>query len=177
MRFLITLGLVLAASLAGSPITMQGDPPGEPGQVFMLQDYRWVPVIVRRTPTAIECNFEVVNGSQAVHAELVSEHDFSLFSRHHDYETLALTQTGASGGFRYMAETPGRYRVLILNDRGAPPAAVSLIVRTDVNPAPSTLSRGISSQRKLGVILGSLTLFFGTVTWSGRKLLRAWHNR
>jgi hypothetical protein len=177
MKLPIALALVVAASLAGSPITLPTDPPGEPGQVFMLQDYRWVPVNVRRTPTAIECSFEVVNGSPSVHAELVSEREFSLFSRHHDYESLELTQTGSSGAFRHMVETPGRYLVLIVNDHGAPQAAVSLLVRTDVDPVPATISTGISPQRKLVVVLASLTLFFGTVTLSGRRLLRAYRNR
>jgi len=142
-----------------------------------LQDYLWVPVIVRRTPTAIECRFNVVNGGPTVHAELVSDRDFALFSRHREYETLASTEPGRSGGFERMIETPGRYRVLIRNERGASPAAVSLVVRTDVDPPPATISTGISPRRKFVVVLASLTLFFGTVLWSGTKLLRAYRNR
>lgn len=132
-------------------------------------------VVVRRTPTAVACSFEVVNGSPTVHAELLSERDFAHFSRHRDYDALALTPTGHSGGFQHTIETPGRYRVLVVNDRGAPPAAVSLTVRTEVEPA--TVSSTISPGRRLVVVLASLMLFFGTVTWSGRKLLRAYRNR
>jgi len=143
----------------------------------MLEDYRWVPVIVRRTPTVIDCSFEVVSGAPAVHAELVSEQDFLLFSRHRDYDTLALTAPGREGRFERMIETPGRYRVLIRNERGAPPAAVSLVVRTDVDPAPAVLSMGVSPRRRWVVILASLTVFFGTALWSGRKLLRAYRNK
>jgi hypothetical protein len=167
----------LCGALAGSPIIRPAQPPGEPGQIFVLQDYRWVPVIVRRTPTAIDCKFEVVNGGPTVHAELLTDHDFALFSRHREYESLASTEPGRSGGFERMIETPGRYRVLIRNERGASPAAVSLVVRTDVDPPPATISTGISPQRKFIVILASLTLFFGTVLWSGTKLLRAYRNR
>jgi hypothetical protein len=141
-----------------------------------LQDYRWIPVIVRRTPTLVSCSFDVVNGTPTVHAELVSERDFALFSRHHDYDTLASTDTGRKDGFQRMVETPGRYRVLIINNRGAPPAAVSLMVRSEFDP-PVTTSTGVSPTRKLAVILGSLTVFFGTAFWSGRKLVRAFRNR
>ncbi len=165
------------SSAAGSPIVRPAQPPGEPGQIFVLQDYRWVPVIVRRTPTAIDCKFEVVNGGPTVHAELVSDHDFALFSRHREYETLAITEPGRSGGFERMIETPGHYRVLIRNERGASPAAVSLVVRTDVDPPPATISTGISPQRQFFVIFTGLTFFFGTVLWSGTKLLRAYRNR
>jgi hypothetical protein len=118
-----------------------------------------------------------VNGGPTVHAELVSDHDFALYSHPREYETLASTESGRSGGFERMIESPGRYRVLIRNERGAPPAAVSLVVRTDVDPPPATLSTGISPRRKFVVILASLTLFFGTVLWSGTKLLRAYRNR
>ena len=177
MNLLIVLGLVAASSLAGSPITLPSAPPGEPGQVFVLQDYRWVPVVVRRTPTAIDCSFEVVNGGGTVHAELLTDRDFALFARHREYETMASTEPGRGGGFRHMIETPGRYRVLITNARGAPPVAVSLVVRTQVDPPAATLSVGVSPQRKLVVILASLTLFLGTVFWSGRRLLHAFRNR
>jgi hypothetical protein len=172
----LTIAL-FAGPLSASPIASPAEPPGEPGQVFVLQDYRWVPVIVKRTPTAIDCHFDVVNGSPTVHAELVSENDFLLFSRHRDYDTLAMTQTAASGGFQRMIEAPGRYRVLVRNDAAAPPVAVSLIVRTDVDPPPDMYSTGVSPRRKAVVIATSLMVFFGTVLWSGRKLLFAWRSR
>jgi hypothetical protein len=177
MKLLIALTLVAASVSPASPITLPNEPPGEGGQTFVLQDYLWVPVTVRRTPTSIDCSFTVVKGGATVHAELLTEHDFVLFSRHREYDSLALTQTGSKGGFQRMIESPGRYRVLIRNERGAPAAAVTLVVRTDVDPPPVTTSTGISPVRKLVVILSSLTLFFGTVLWSGRKLLRAYRNR
>jgi hypothetical protein len=177
MKTLIALTLAAAFSLAASPITLPTEPPGEVGQVFVLQDYRWVPVNVRRTPTAIEASFEVVNGVASVHAELVSERDFRLFSHRQEYEILARTPIGRSGRFQRMIETPGRYRVLIMNERSSPPAAVSLVVHTDVDPPPAALTSGISPRRRFFVILGSLTFFFGTVLWSGRRLIRAYRNR
>jgi hypothetical protein len=169
--------LVIASALAGSTITPPSAPPGDPGQVFVLRDYRWVPVIVKRTPTAIECRFDVVTGSPTVSVELLSDREFALFSRGRDYDTLAETPIARSGELRHMIQTAGRYRVLIRNDRGAPPVAVSLLIRTDVDPQPATMSKGVSPARKLVIILASLMLFFGTVFWSGSKLMRAYRNR
>jgi hypothetical protein len=177
MKLPIALSLVAALSLAGSPITLPTEPPGEPGQVFVLQDYRWVPVIVRRTPTLIDCSFEVLRGGPTVHAELLSDADFSRFIRRRDYETLASTATGRTGAFKHMIETPGRYRVLIANGRGASAVAVSLAVHEQVDPPPSTISTSVSPRRKFMVILASLALFFGTVWWSGRRLLHAYRER
>lgn len=169
--------LLLACAAWASPITPASDPPGEPGQVFVLQDYRWVPVIVRRSPTAVECHFEVVSGGPTVHAELLSERDFMLFAHHREYETLADSRTASSGEFRRVLETPGRYRILVRNEPGATPAAVSLIVRTELDPPPDLLSSGVSPRRKAAVIVLSLAAFFATAFWSGRKLLRAAHRR
>jgi hypothetical protein len=162
----------------GSSIPPPSDPAGsEPGEVFTLKDFRWWPVIVRRTPTAIQASFEVMSGGATVHAELVSAHDFSLFARHHEYTALASTNTAHSGQFQYMAEEPGNYRVIVLNRPDASDVQVSLVVRTEVNPMPAIVSTGASPQRQFVVIAASLTLFLGTVLWSGRRLLRAYRNR
>lgn len=170
--------LALAGALAGSPINLPAEPPGsEPGQIFQLQDYRWVPVSVKRTPTFIECSFQVVSGGASVHAELLTEADFIRFRRHREYEAIEETKPGRVGGFSHMVETPGQYRVVIINDRRAPQTAVSLSVRETVDPPPSMLSVGISPRRQFLVIFAALTFFFGTVTWSGARLLRAWRSR
>jgi hypothetical protein len=169
---------IVASSLAGSSIDLPSEPPGsEPGQIFQLQDYRWVPVTVKRTPTLVECGFQVVSGGATVRAELLTEQEFLHFRRRQDYEVLEETRPGHTGGFTHMIVAPGRYRVLVINQPGAPTAAVSLVVRATVDPPPSTVSVGITPSRQFTVIFAALTLFFGTVTWSGHKLLRAWRNR
>lgn len=165
----------LAETLAASPIVPPSAPPGEPGQVFVLQDYRWVPVIVRRTPTVVTCSFEVVSGNPTVRAELVSDRDFMLFSRHRAYETLAASESGRSGRFSQVVDTPGRYLVLIRNERGAIPAAVSLTVHAEVDPRE--ISTTASPRRRFVVVISSLLVLSGTVFWSGRRLLRAYRNR
>jgi hypothetical protein len=163
--------------LLASPITLPTAPQGDNGQVFELQDYRWVQVVVRRIPTLIDCSFQVVTGAPSVHVELVSEQDFRQFSRRLPYETLEATETGHSGRFQRLMETPGRYRVLIRNRQGAAPVAVSLAVRTEVDPQNGDVSAGVTPLRRLVVILASLMIFSGTVMWSGRRLLRAWRKR
>ena len=166
-----------ALAASGSPITLPTAPQGDNGQVFELQDYRWVPVVVRRIPTLIDCSFEVVTGAPSVHVELVTERDFTQFSRHRPYETLEATETGHSGRFQRLMETPGRYRVLIRNRQGAAPVAVSLVVHTEVDPQNGDVSAGVTPLRRFVVILASLMVFSGTVMWSGRRLVRAWRKR
>jgi hypothetical protein len=167
--------LIAAVTVSASPITVPGAPQGD-GQVFELQDYRWVPVVVRRIPTLIDCSFEVVTGAPTVLAELVSEGDFRQFSRNHPYETLAATPAGRSGRIQRLVETPGRYEVLIRNSPGAAPVPVSLAVHTEVVSQNNVLT-GVTPLRRLVVILTSLMVFSGTVMWSGRRLVRAWGKR
>jgi len=134
-----------------------------------------VQVIVRRVPTLIDCSFEVVTGLPTVRAELVSEDDFREFYRHRTYEALESTKTGHDGHFQRLVDAPGPYRVLIRNSQGAAPVAVSLVVRTEVDP--ENVSAGVTPARKAVVILASLMVLAGTVIWSGGRLLRAWRNR
>lgn len=169
--------LFAAVGLVASPITLPNAPQGDNGQVFELQDYRWVQVVVKRIPTLIDCSFEVMTGAPSVRVELVSERNFRQFSRGLSYETLEATETGHSGRFQRLVETPGRYRVLIRNRQGAAPVAVSLVVHTDVDPQNDGVSGGVTPLRRLVVILASLMIFSGTVMWSGRRLVRAWRKR
>ena len=169
--------LFAAAGLWASPITLPNAQQGENGQVFELQDYRWVQVVVKRIPTLIDCSFEVVTGAPSVHVELISERNFRQFSRNLPYDTLEATEVGHSGRFQRLMETPGRYRVLIRNHQGAAPVAVSLVVHTEVDPQNGDVSAGVTPLRRLVVILASLMVFSGTVMWSGRRLMRAWRKR
>jgi len=147
------------------------------GQIVPLQDYRWVPVTVKRTPTLIESNFQVVMGGPTVHAELLTDEDFHRFLGHREYEALEETNRGHSGGFSHMVQTPGRYRVVIINTPSAPPTQVFYTVRATVDPPAASVSVGISPTRQFAVIFVAMTFLFGTVSWSGHRLLRAWRNR
>jgi hypothetical protein len=166
---------VLALPLAGSSIDLPAA--NETGQIVPLQDYRWVPVSVKRTPTLIESSFQVVVGGATVHAELLTDEDFRLFLSHREYEALEQTMPGHMGAFSHMVQTPGRYRVVIFNRPNAPPTQVSYSVRATVDPVPSSVSVGIPPGRQFAVIFVAMTFLFGTVSWSGHKLLRAWRNR
>jgi hypothetical protein len=136
-----------------------------------------VPITVKRTPTLIQSHFQVVVGAATVHAELLTEENFRRFLGRREYEALEETNRGHSGGFSHMVQTPGRYRVLLVNRPNAPPTQVSYTVRATVNPPPSTVSAGISPARQFAVIFVAMTFLFGTVTWSGAKLLHAWRTR
>ena len=86
---------------------------------------------------------------------------------------MAATPDGRNGTFRRIIDTRGQYAVVVMNARGAPPATVSLHVKTNVNPIGTDVAKTLSPQRRLTVILVSFAFFFVTVAWSSRKLIRA----
>ena len=135
-------------------------------------DFRWVPFTVRKTPSEVECHFEVVRGGPSVHVELLPMSEFRLFSRGREHDTLALTPKGRTGEFRRIVDVRGQYAVVVENAPGAPPATVLLRVETNLNPG-ADVARTLSPARRLTVIMISFAFFFATVAWSGRKLVRA----
>jgi hypothetical protein len=86
---------------------------------------------------------------------------------------MATTPEARTGDFRRMIDTRGRYAVLVVNARNAPPATVTLDFQTNVNPSNADVARTLSPQRQLAVILMSFAFFLATVTWSSRKLIQA----
>ncbi len=158
---LLSFGLIAGAQEKGQPFRL------EPG------DWRWQKITIRQTPSQVDCHFEVLNGGASVHLELLPLSEFRQFDRGLEHDTLVVTPDGRSGDFRRIIDAKGEYAVVVVNEKGAQPATVSFEVRATVNPNTRDTARTLSPQRRLTVILISFAVFFVTVTWSARKLLRA----
>jgi hypothetical protein len=145
----------------------------QPAQTFRLEagDFRWIPFTVRQTPTEVDCRYEVVSGGATVHAELLPMSEFRRFDRGREHDTMAATPNGRAAEFRRVIDTRGQYAVVIVNAKGAQPVTVSLNVET--NTDPGDISRTLSPQRRLTVIVLSFAFFVITVSWSSRKLILA----
>jgi hypothetical protein len=150
-------------------------PAQDNAQSFRLApgDFRWVEFTIRQTPAEVECRYQVLTGQPTVHAELLPRGEFRQLYRGREHHAMTSTPPAASGNFRQVIAAKGQYALVLLNERGAPPATVSLDFRTTIDPRPGDISRGLSPQRRLTVILLSFAVFFVTVAWTGRKLLRA----
>jgi hypothetical protein len=165
MNFLITAAFFLAAA------SSQQD---NADQTFQLEsgDFVWMSLPVRHTPSEVDCRFEVTKGDPSIHVELLPMSEFRSFSRGREHDTMALTPNGSTGEFRRVVDVRGEYAVVVENKRGAPPATVSLHVRTRLDPG-ADVAQVLPPGRRLAVILISFGFFFITVAWSGRKLVRA----
>lgn len=169
MKVLFPLLLLCSAAVA------QDQPAQDNAQSFQLAsgDFRWVEFTVRQTPTEIDCRYEVLAGQATVHAELLPRSEFRQLYRGRDHQAMTSTPAARSGNFRQLIAEKGQYALVLVNERGAPPATVSLDFRTTINPRTEDIARGLPPQRRLTVILISFAVFFVTVAWSGRKLIRA----
>ncbi len=149
--------------------------PAAPDQSFRLEpgDFRWFPLTVKKTPTTIDCRFDVLEGDPSVHAELLPMSEFRRFDRGRDHETLAVTTKARTGEFRRVIQNGGQYAVIVVNDRKARAAVVSLRVATDIKPDADDVARTLPPGRRLTVVLAGLAFFFVTVTWAARRLVLA----
>jgi hypothetical protein len=161
----LILGLVGESLLPAVPLRLG---PGE---------YKWVPLTVKRIPAGVDCRFRVLRGSATVHMEILSERDFRRFNRGRDYDSLATAPDGREGEIRRLMDEPGEFAVVVANDERAPEAMVDLEVRTDLNPTADSMAQVLSPERRLAVIAISFGIFFGVVTWSALRLLRATETR
>lgn len=151
-----------------------GDKPPNAGQPVTLDagDFRWVDVTVRQTPAEVDCSYQVVRGDGSVHVELLPKGELRAFSRGRDHDTMAMTPDGSDGEFRRIVDQPGHYVVVLENAPRARPATVLLDVKTNFNPG-ADVARTLPAARRVTVIAISFAVFFATVAWSGRRLLRA----
>ena len=133
--------------------------------------WRWVRFEIGHRPAAVECRFETVGGGE-VRAELVSREDLELVREHKIHDTLASTDTARKDAFSQFVREPGEYAVVIENP-GSGPVAAHLTVALSFGAAGQPVSRYLSCDRRLTVILVSFAMFFAIVTLSARALLRA----
>ena len=136
-------------------------------------EYRWWPIRLRQTPAQVDCRYEVLNGRPTVHVELLSMREFHAFAHSGDYEKLAATPDAMNGYFSRIVPDRGEYAVVVMNEKNAPPAIVSLNVQTNVNPNGPGIAKTLPPGRRLVVILISFAIFFISLAWSGYRLIHA----
>jgi hypothetical protein len=136
-------------------------------------DWQTVFVPLRQRPATVSASFAVESGSDKVRIALVTQDDFERAqndpARLPDSELLAVTPRGKAGAFTHHVGHRDEYLVLLDNrvDQ-AHPAVIRMRVAFEF-PRVSKLS----PERQFTVIAISFLAFFGVVTYSARKLLKA----
>jgi hypothetical protein len=136
-------------------------------------EWRYVQVQLRQTPVAVNCNFQVISKDAQVRVALLNRGDLERLRADQPHGFLAATQPASEGTLYYRLQRAGEYAVVVDNRALHTPVRVHLKVALDFSGGPEPAVRTLSPQRRLAVILISFAIFFGIVTWSARKLLRA----
>lgn len=138
-------------------------------------EWRYVQVELKQTPVAVHCDFQVLAKGAPVRVALLSRTDLERLRADQPHGFLAATPPESGGAFTYGLHRPGEYAVVVDNRALHAPVRVHLRISLDFSDRPAGGAGSLSPQRRLAVILISFAVFFGIVTWSARKLLRAIH--
>jgi hypothetical protein len=137
-------------------------------------EWKYVEVNLRQNPALVTASFRVESGSETVRLALMTRAALESLRAELPHGLLAVTPVGKSGALAFRVHQPGDY-VLVVDNRAsrAQPAAVRLRVALDFAlPSGPEITR-ITPRRQVTVIVLAFAFFFGVVTFSARKLLRA----
>ena len=144
------------------------------GQAYRLGagEFRWLPIVVNKTPTSIEVKYEVLQGGPTVHAELLAIDDFQNFNRGKSHRSIIDTEDAKSGSFRKIIVVPGQYRLILMNAAAGQVATVSCEIHTEANPRGG-VSTELPPSKRILIIFCSFLAFVSTVIFSGFRLVKA----
>jgi hypothetical protein len=144
-------------------------PPGE---------WKYVEVNLRQNPALVTASFRVDSGAESgsdkVRLALMTRADLTHLRDDLPHGLLAVTPVGKSGALEFRVREPGDYALVVDNRSNKNlPAAVHLHIALDfARPSGPVVTR-LGPRRQLTVIVLAFAFFFGVVTYSARKLLRA----
>jgi len=160
---LLFILLLLAASTRVELVDQIYDIPAE--------QWRYFEITTKQAPVRVDGDFAVL-GRDGVRIALLTRADLERLRSERPHGFLAATEFRRSGTFHYLIRTPGNY-VMVLDNREQSTAVKTHVrVSLDFSPQPDP-PRYLSPGRRTAAILISFGVFFGIVTWSARKLLRA----
>jgi hypothetical protein len=135
-------------------------------------EWRYVEVSLKQQPALVSARYRAQEGSREIRLALLRKADLERLRSERPFGVLASTQAGAAGRLQFHVPEPGQY-ALVVDNAGDRPAAVHLDVWLDfAGPHDPTVTQ-LSPSRQLTIVLLSFAAFFGIVTWSARRLLRA----
>jgi hypothetical protein len=137
-------------------------------------EWKYVEVNLRQNPARVDAGFDLQSGSETVRLALMTRAALENLRAGLPHGILAITETGKSGSLHFRVRQPGDY-VLVVDNRGskAKPAAVHLRISLDFAGPSGPEVTLLAPRRQVTVIVLAFAFFFGVVTWSARKLLRA----
>lgn len=133
--------------------------------------WNYYAVDLGQQPARVKASFEVQSKTGEVRLALLSHADEQRLLAEMPHGVLAVTPAGRHGSLSFRVPQPGNYDVVVDNREGKHDVAVRVRVSLEFGPEPVPLAP--SRTRQLTVVLLSFAFFFGVVTYSARRILRA----
>jgi hypothetical protein len=134
--------------------------------------WNYYPVSLRQQPARVDATFEVLSGHDDVRLALLTHTDAQRLFRDMPHGVLAVTPLGRHGSLRFRVPRPDDYDIVVDNREGARDVTVRVRVSLEFG-APEPVAVTASRPRQLTVVALSFMFFFGVVTYSARRILRA----
>jgi hypothetical protein len=135
-------------------------------------EWRYVEVSLRQQPAFVSARYRTQEDSGQIRLALLRKTDLERLRSEKPFGVLASTPPAASGRLNFRVPEPGQY-ALVVDNSGDRPAALRLQVSLNFADAGGPTVTQLPRSRQLTVILISFAVFFGIVTWSARRLIRA----
>jgi hypothetical protein len=136
-------------------------------------EWRYVEVQLHQEPGTVSASYEVRSGPGRVRLALMRRADLERMRDDLPHGHLAETPLGQAGQLTDAFRRRGDYAVVLDNRDGTRDATVHLRVWLDFGGRREPEVSEITPERQFVVVAVSLAVFFGIVTYSGRRLWRA----
>jgi hypothetical protein len=136
-------------------------------------EWRYVEVQLHQEPASVSASYEVRSGAGRVRLALMRREDLERMRDDLPHGHLAETPLGKSGQLNDAFRRRGDYAVVLDNRDGTQAVTAHLRVWLDFGGRRVPEVTELAPGRQLVVVAVSLAVFFGIVTYSGRRLWRA----
>jgi hypothetical protein len=142
-------------------------------EVFQIPatEWRYVDLGLKQRPAVVSAHFDTEGNDARVRLTLLRAEDLERYRGGLPYGSIESTPAGPRGALSYDVPTSGDYVLMIDNDARVP-VSVRLNVWLDFARHGPTMTQ-LSPRRQMTVVLISFAVFFGIVSFSARRLLRA----
>ena len=164
MRFMIALAWMLL--LAASRIELVDE-------VYQIpaSEWRYVELGLNQQTAMVSARYQVTAGPPELRLALLRREDLEKLRAGAPHSVMDVTAEAARGALNYEVREPGEY-VLVIDNQARAPASVHIRIWLDFARRGPTVTQ-LSPARQLAVVAISFLVFFGIVTYSARRLLKA----
>jgi hypothetical protein len=134
--------------------------------------WNYYPVNLRQQPARVNATFDVQSAAGEVKLALLTHADAQRLFEDMPHGVLAATAAGRHGSLSFRVPRTGDYDIVVDNRDGTRDVLARVRASLEFGePAPEAVTP--SRARQLTVVVLSFAFFFGVVTYSARRILRA----